>query len=257
MQYDLKSKQSSMWGDKIKFTVNMPISSTPRNGWPLLLFLHGFNSDEEWLNDNWKAHIRNIPPLRRCVVVTPMCAHNRWWIPSSIVDLTHELLAMPKLQADPTRTYIMGHSMGAYCTWSILSTHPSLFAAAVPISGGGRPDDRTAIVCCNACACTYPLSLPLFFANVCHDTRSDFKRGDLHVVTTFVWGVHGKEDTIVPFQETVRNIQMLPAKLTRLTLYENLAHDNTLDTAMVDINFYHWMLSKKNQIVTPQRMSRS
>ena len=38
---------------------------------------------------------------------------------------------------DATRIYLMGHSMGAYGTWSIAMNHPDLFAALGPISGGG------------------------------------------------------------------------------------------------------------------------
>ena len=38
---------------------------------------------------------------------------------------------------DPNRIYLMGHSMGAYGTWSIAMAHPELFAALGPISGGG------------------------------------------------------------------------------------------------------------------------
>src|ERR1017187_9193865 len=33
----------------------------------------------------------------------------------------------------------MGHSMGAYGTWSIAMNHPEIFAALGPISGGGIP----------------------------------------------------------------------------------------------------------------------
>lgn len=261
MQYDLTAKKTIMWGKKMQFTLNTPIASAPRDGWPLLVFLHGFNSgsDEEykeWLEENWKAHIRRIPPLRRCIVVTPTCPRNRWWVPSSVVDLTNEILDAPELNVDATKTYIMGFSMGAYCTWSILSQHPSLFTAAVPISGGGRPNGRTAVVLCGACACTFPLSMSLFFANVCHDTRSDFSYRGLQAVTTFVWGFHGKNDTIVPFEETVRNINMLPRHLARLTLYDNLAHDTTFSTVVLDINIYNWMLSKKSKTVANQKIHR-
>ena len=72
--------------------------------------------------------------------------------------------------------------------------------------------------------------------------------------STFVWGFHGKNDTIVPFEETVRNIDMLPRHLARLTLYDDLAHDTTFSTVVLDINIYNWMLSKKSQTVANQKM---
>ena len=40
-------------------------------------------------------------------------------------------------KVDAARIYLMGHSMGAYGTWSIAMNHPDLFAALGPISGGG------------------------------------------------------------------------------------------------------------------------
>ena len=42
-------------------------------------------------------------------------------------------------KVDLNRVYLMGHSMGAYGTWSIAMDHPDMFAALGPISGGGNP----------------------------------------------------------------------------------------------------------------------
>jgi predicted peptidase len=42
-------------------------------------------------------------------------------------------------RVDGARIYLMGHSMGAYGTWSIAMNHPEIFAALGPISGGGTP----------------------------------------------------------------------------------------------------------------------
>jgi predicted peptidase len=40
---------------------------------------------------------------------------------------------------DPSRIYLMGHSMGGYGTWSMAIGSPEVFAALGPISGGGNP----------------------------------------------------------------------------------------------------------------------
>jgi predicted peptidase len=42
-------------------------------------------------------------------------------------------------RVDAARIYLMGHSMGAYGTWSTAMDHPDIFAALGPISGGGSP----------------------------------------------------------------------------------------------------------------------
>jgi predicted peptidase len=41
-------------------------------------------------------------------------------------------------KVDPSRIYLMGHSMGGYGTWSTAMDHPEVFAAIGPISGGGN-----------------------------------------------------------------------------------------------------------------------
>jgi predicted peptidase len=38
---------------------------------------------------------------------------------------------------DTDRCYVMGISMGGYGTWNLISTHPKMFAAAIPICGAG------------------------------------------------------------------------------------------------------------------------
>jgi len=42
---------------------------------------------------------------------------------------------------DTNRVYVTGQSMGGWGTWSLITKRPDLFAAAVPICGGGDPDD--------------------------------------------------------------------------------------------------------------------
>lgn len=44
-----------------------------------------------------------------------------------------------ELPIDPRRLYITGYSMGAFGVWIGIGRHPELFAAAIPIAGGGDP----------------------------------------------------------------------------------------------------------------------
>jgi predicted peptidase len=54
-----------------------------------------------------------------------------------VVDVLADVRQAFKI--DGARVYLMGHSMGAYGTWSVAANHPELFAALGPISGGGNP----------------------------------------------------------------------------------------------------------------------
>ena len=44
-----------------------------------------------------------------------------------------------RLPIDEKRIYVMGISGGGYGSWHFISAHPELFAAAIPICGGGDP----------------------------------------------------------------------------------------------------------------------
>lgn len=49
------------------------------------------------------------------------------------------LQIMKDYPVDPGRIYVTGQSMGGFGTWNIIMNHPELFAAAIPICGGGSP----------------------------------------------------------------------------------------------------------------------
>tara|TARA_R110000868_G_scaffold320796_3_gene581751 strand:- start:21922 stop:22764 length:843 start_codon:yes stop_codon:yes gene_type:complete len=52
----------------------------------------------------------------------------------TIADLEEEF------NIDTTRRYITGQSMGGFGTWHYILIRPQMFAAAIPICGGGNPD---------------------------------------------------------------------------------------------------------------------
>ena len=53
------------------------------------------------------------------------------------VELIDELAR--EFSIDRARLYVVGYSMGGFGAWLVASRHPQLFAAAVPIAGGGDP----------------------------------------------------------------------------------------------------------------------
>ena len=53
--------------------------------------------------------------------------------------------AIENLPVDENRVYITGLSMGGFGTWKALAAEPSLFAAAIPVCGGGNPGTARAI----------------------------------------------------------------------------------------------------------------
>lgn len=146
-------------GDSLKYRMLYPDANNMRK-FPLVIFLHGSGergSDNEaqlkWgvqafaTDENMMAH----PAL----VVAPQCPQNLGWSNFSRTKVTAEarLLAAPSkpmelliglikqliktMPVDTNRIYITGLSMGGFGTFDAIERYPGLFAAAVPVCGGG------------------------------------------------------------------------------------------------------------------------
>ncbi len=65
-------------------------------------------------------------------------------VSSLVFEVIHTL--ENEFKIDTTRRYVTGQSMGGVGSWHFILTHPQMFAAAIPICGGGNPDLATKIV---------------------------------------------------------------------------------------------------------------
>jgi predicted peptidase len=122
--------------------------------YPLVLWLHGVKGRGQ---DNQKqilAGNSHAPAFFSSVavqehlpayVLVPQCPGHKFWInftnnrirrplKLAMALLTHVKESLP---IDATRVYVGGQSMGAFATWAILAEHPDIFAAGIPVAGGG------------------------------------------------------------------------------------------------------------------------
>jgi len=128
--------------------------------YPLVIFLHGAGERGEdneaqlkWgvmqfaQPVNWAKH--------PAIVIVPQCPKGQSWAsvsrgkevtdmklqsePSPMMQLIRELIdkALQDYPVDASRIYITGLSMGGFGTYDALERYPNLFAAAVPVCGGG------------------------------------------------------------------------------------------------------------------------
>jgi predicted peptidase len=142
-------------GDTLLYRQLFPDSDTLRR-YPLLIFLHGSG---ERGNDNeaqLKWGVMNFATdqymmLHPAFVIAPQCPQNMSWANLSrtdmklqptatkpmelLIGLIHQLLKTQRI--DSNRIYITGLSMGGYGTYDAIERYPNLFAAAVPVCGGG------------------------------------------------------------------------------------------------------------------------
>jgi predicted peptidase len=123
--------------------------------YPLVIFLHGSGergSDNEaqlkWGVANFATD--QVMKMHPAIVIAPQCPENQQWAhfsdnlklertPSASMKLLIELIqdAISKMPVDTNRIYITGLSMGGFGTFDAISRYPDLFAAAVPVCGGG------------------------------------------------------------------------------------------------------------------------
>lgn len=130
---------------------------------PLVLFLHGAG---ERGNDN-EAQLKNCiqqvvyngsnSPFMQSVVIAPQCPNGMQWTDTPWANGNYRLssvaesVTMGKVvklinyyksleYIDSDRIYVIGISMGGFGTWDLLARHSDIFAAGVPICGGGATD---------------------------------------------------------------------------------------------------------------------
>ncbi|MFL5746092.1 MAG: prolyl oligopeptidase family serine peptidase [Niastella sp.] len=143
--------------------------ANPRRHYPLLIFLHGSGergSDNaaqlKWgvMNFATEQNLLKYP----AVIITPQCPANTSWAdpgrdrsaitaplsPSPTKTMTLLLALIKKFKAegqiDTSRIYITGLSMGGFGTFDAIEREPDLFAAAVPVCGGGDPAKASSLV---------------------------------------------------------------------------------------------------------------
>lgn len=123
--------------------------------YPLVIFLHGMGERGDDNEAQLKWGVRNFATSENmsqnpCVVIAPQCPNNSTWgnynqnleiqpEPTMPMKLLKELIdeTIKKLPIDTNRIYITGLSMGGFGTFDAISRYPDLFAAAVPVCGGG------------------------------------------------------------------------------------------------------------------------
>ncbi|MBP7950022.1 MAG: prolyl oligopeptidase family serine peptidase [Verrucomicrobiales bacterium] len=178
---------------------------------PLVLFLHG--SGERGHNlDLVKKHgppklIGKFPELDGCIVVSPQCPPQQWWDTTVVKALCDAVIQTH--HADENRIYLTGLSMGGFGTWTLLAEHPSFWAAAIPICGGGKPD-----------------------------AAEKFK-------DVPIWVFHGTRDEAVPLKASEEMIAALKKSggKPKFTVYPDLAHD-CWTTAYNDAETWRWLLQQ-------------
>jgi predicted peptidase len=200
-------------GAALPYRLFVPDGYDPERKYPLILVLHGASSrgadNQQQMSEPdgpryWASG--PVQALQQAFVVAPQADPRyaptwvRAWRPPGKQDpkrpepleLSVNLLGelAKEYSIDPSRLYVVGYSMGGFGAWLVASRHPDMFAAVVPIAGGGDPS---------------------------------------YIVQTSakIWAFHGTADKIVPVSRSRQMVDALKkaGKDVKYTEYPGINHE--------------------------------
>ena len=223
--------------DTLRYRILFPENFDKSKEYPLVLFLHGAGErgrdNEKQLTHGAKLFLspenrKNLP----CIVIFPQCPSESFWSsvkvdrtktplvfdfdysrPSNAplilsIDVVNQIIKEGSV--DKKRVYITGLSMGGMGTFEAIYKFPKLFAAAMPICGGG-----------------------------------DTKSYDERVKKIPFWVFHGAVDAVVDVKysrEMVDRLKTIKSQV-KYSEYPGVNH-NSWDNAFAEPEFLSWMFSK-------------
>lgn len=166
--------------------------------YPLLIWLHGAgqsgSDNEAQMGGATKPFTEEANQEERpCFVLAPQCPDRNIGfkdaVASNLMSLVKSLC--DSLPIDESRLYLTGSSMGGSGSWRIATEHPGVFAAVVPLCGGGDPSKASALL----------------------DTQ--------------IWAFHGDKDDEVPTERSISMVEAIKAAggtKAQLTILEGEGH---------------------------------
>jgi len=141
-------------GESLPYRLFMPANYDRRKKYPLIVFLHGSGGLG---NDNLKQlQLGNLYLIDRftqsesqsrypAFVVAPQSTGEGWVAANDRITPSRQLRLAVEIIDDLRRTYsidsgrlyVAGQSLGGFGTFAIISAYPRMFAAGIPLCGGG------------------------------------------------------------------------------------------------------------------------
>jgi predicted peptidase len=176
--------------------------------YPLLVYLHGkscrgYNLEKlkrygppYLISEGW-----NFP----FIIISPQCPPDRIWNTDDWFPTLYRSL-LSKYRIDRSRIYLTGMSMGGSGVWAVAIKHPEYFAAAIPLCGGWRTKNITAMK---------------------------------HIP---VWAFHGANDKIVDPRETEKMVDALRKAGGRVRYSKLKGKGHSIHKVYEHEEIYEWLL---------------
>jgi predicted peptidase len=237
--FDLYEKKWLAQGpDTLPYRLLLPEGYEASKKYPLVLFLHGAGErgrdNEAQLTHGGRLFLNDtVRKSFPAIVVFPQCPPNSFWsnvqfrmdsagkrsfafqeggaptrAMAMVENLLEEVQRQYKIKSD--QMYVMGLSMGGMGTFELVRRHPDLFAAAIPICGGGHPAT----------------------ANTLKSTKW--------------WVFHGVKDDVVPPALSEAMVAALKTQNApvKFTVYPEAGHDSW-DNAFAEPELLPWLFAQR------------
>ncbi len=195
--------------ENLRYIIRFPHDYKAGDTRPVILFMHGAGSrgtDLGLIKTNpYFSHIEKHKDFP-FITVAPQCSKDTWFDMLETVNAFAKHIIAQDF-ADSRRFYLMGASMGGYAVWQMAMAEPSLYAAIVPICGGGMYWNSGRLK-----------NLP-------------------------IWAFHGDCDTTVQLRESEMMVEAVNQNggNAKLTVYKDCGHDSWSETYR-NPQVFQWLL---------------
>jgi predicted peptidase len=213
----MAAKSSASTASNLNYLIYTPEDyASSSNTYPLVVWLHG---GDQGGTDIEKVKSSGIPKLINegktfpFLVFSPQNPSDELLFPIEKVEAALEEV-MSKYRVDRTRVYVVGYSRGGFGAWAMAEQFPGIFAAVVPIAGGGN--------------------------------RHYLSRTNENAA---FWVFHGTSDEVIPLSDSVVLYERLVGlkRNARLTVLEGVDHSGVEGAALNNPELWDWLLKQNLQ----------
>lgn len=200
--------------NNLEYLINFPDDYNENEKYPVLFGIHGAGGrgrDLSLLENSMLLSTVRKNNDNRFIVVIPQCFADTWFeIFEQLQDFVKYIISQSF--ADNKRIYLVGASMGAYTSWQLAMTMNDIFAAIVPVCGGGMYWNAE------------------------------------RLKNMGVWAFHGALDDVVYPEESVKMVAAINrcGGNAKITILPDVAH-NAWDVAYTMPEVYDWFLTYQKE----------
>lgn len=139
------------------YRVYVPKNYSATTATPLVIALHGLGANEDSFFDSYDGQVPQLAEKHGFLLAAPLGYRVDGFYGSRVMSADDvasrrrgeysekdvlEVLRLMKANynVDPSRIYLIGHSMGAIGTWALAAKYPEIWAATAAFAGTGSPD---------------------------------------------------------------------------------------------------------------------